>query len=121
MQLGRAIVFAKDMQRMTAFYRDALGLRPLPERAQEDWVVFATGGAELALHRIPEQHAQHIQLTNPPRERAEMPLKLAFFTADLAAARARSIAHGAVMYELQSWGTCDGLDPEGNRFQLALP
>ena len=37
---------------------------------------------------------------------------------DVAAARARLIAHGAVMHEPRPWGACDGVDPEGNVFQI---
>jgi hypothetical protein len=38
MKLQRAMVFAKDMERMTALYRDGLGLRSMPELAREGWV-----------------------------------------------------------------------------------
>jgi hypothetical protein len=41
-----------------------------------------------------------------------------FEVADLSQARAHLIAHGAVMFEPRRRGACDGLDPEGNVFQI---
>jgi catechol 2,3-dioxygenase-like lactoylglutathione lyase family enzyme len=117
MELRRTIVFVKDMQRMTSFYRDGLGLRLQSETQSEDWVEFEAEGA-LALHAIPVRIAQAIVITDPPRARSETPIKLVFQTADLDAARGHLSAHGAVMSEPRSSGACDGLDPEGNVFQI---
>jgi len=116
--LKRVMIFAKDMQRMTAFYRNGLGLRELPERAQPGWVEFDAGGALLALHEIPEHIAKDIRIDVPPEGRSETPIKVVFETDDLDAARAHLAKHGAVMREPWSWGACDGLDPEGNVFQI---
>ena len=118
MKLQRAILFAKDMKRMTAFYRDALGLRPLPEKSSEGWVEFEAGGAGLALHAIPDQIAQGIEILNPPRAREETPIKLVFQVDDLEAARAHLTAQGATMFKPRARSSCDGVDPEGNVFQI---
>ncbi len=40
MKLRMAMVFAKDMQRMTAFYRDGIGLCFLPDESKPDWSEF---------------------------------------------------------------------------------
>jgi hypothetical protein len=45
MQLGMALIFAKDMDRMTAFYRDAIGLEFLPGESSVGWAVFNAGKA----------------------------------------------------------------------------
>jgi catechol 2,3-dioxygenase-like lactoylglutathione lyase family enzyme len=118
MKLGLAMIFAQDMARMTAFYRDALELAFLAGESTEGWAVFDAGGARLALHAIPAAVAQDILVTDPPQRRADGAIKLIFHAADPAAARVRLIAHGAVMFDPQPWGGCDGLDPEGNVFQL---
>jgi predicted enzyme related to lactoylglutathione lyase len=120
MNLGSAIIFAKDMDRMTTFYRDGLGLRPRPETSSEGWAEFEAGGAVLALHVIPPQIAQGIEIATPPQAREDTPIKLVFETADLDAARRHLIAHGAVMSEPRKGKrrSCDGLDPEGNVFQI---
>lgn len=118
MELRRAIIFAKELERMTAFYRDGLGLRPMPEAAGEGWVEFDAGGMGLALHAIPAEIAKEIEISNPPRARSGTPIKLVFQTGDLAAARAHLVANGAAMSDLRSWGACEGVDPEGNVFQI---
>ncbi|MFN8633184.1 MAG: VOC family protein [Chloroflexota bacterium] len=118
MQLRRPIIFAKDLQRMTAFYRDGVGLRFVPECSTDRWSELDAGGARLALHAIPPHIAQSIEIATPPKPRSSTTIKLVFEAPDLEAARAHLIAHGAVMSEPRSWGACDGLDPEGNVFQI---
>src|SRR6185295_15465044 len=97
--LRHAMIFAKDMTRMTAFYRDALGLTVVPDKASAEWVELDAGGARVALHLIPEKYAKDIQITTPPKARSENPIKI------------------AVMFDPHAFG-CDGLDPEGNVFQI---
>jgi predicted enzyme related to lactoylglutathione lyase len=118
MKLRRAIVFAQDMPRMTAFYRDALGLHFLPDSSNEEWAEFDAEGTLLALHAIPDEAATTIAFTEPQRPRSDTPIKLVFEAPDLEGARAHLVAHGAVMLEPHRWGACDGLDPEGNVFQI---
>jgi predicted enzyme related to lactoylglutathione lyase len=118
MKLVQAMVFAKDMERMMAFYEEALGLRYLAEESSEGWAVFDSGGARLALHAIPAAIAEDITITDPPQARSDTAIKLVFAAADLEQARARLVAHGAVMFDSRASGYCDGLDPEGNVFQI---
>jgi catechol 2,3-dioxygenase-like lactoylglutathione lyase family enzyme len=118
MELSRTMIFAKDMQRMTAFYRDGIGLRLLEEKSQEGWAELEAGAVMLVLHGIPAEIAKDIHVTSPPKRRDQTPIKLVFRTPDVAQARAHLIAHGAVMFEPRSWGGCDGMDPEGNVFQI---
>jgi len=118
MELKAALIFVKDIERMTAFYRDGLGLRVLPEKASEGWVEFAAGDAALALHSIPSDIAKDIKITTPPEPRSNTAIKLVFEVLDLGPARAHLIAHGAVMHEPHRWNGCAGLDPEGNVFQI---
>ncbi|NDJ11150.1 MAG: glyoxalase/bleomycin resistance/dioxygenase family protein, partial [Acidobacteriia bacterium] len=54
---------------------------------------------------------------NPPRIREETPIKLIFTVTDLAGEVSRLQAAG-VQLELKPWGAADGIDPEGNVFQL---
>jgi len=112
MRLARAVVFVKDVARMTAFYRDGLGLAVLFNEG--DWVELDG----VALHTIPDAIAAGIVIDDPPQPREETAIKLAFAAEDLAAARAHLIAAGAQMGEIKAWGACDGVDPEGNVFQI---
>ena len=121
MKLRMAMVFAKDMPRMTAFYRDGLGLRLLPEESRPDWSEFDAGGVRFSLHEIPAHVAQDIHVAQPPKARAGTPIKLFFETDDLVAARQRLGAFGGAMQDVNQrsgFTSCDGLDPEGNVFTL---
>ena len=122
MKLNQVMVFAKDMPRMRTFYRDVIGLVPVDETEADQWLRFDAGGCFLALHAIPAAIAKDIEITQPPQARSDTPIKLTFHADDVDAARARLIAHGAQMLEVRRFGSlslCDGLDPEGNVFQIS--
>jgi catechol 2,3-dioxygenase-like lactoylglutathione lyase family enzyme len=112
------MLYVKDLLRMAAFYETALGLKPIPETRQETWVEFDAGGSRFALHAIPAAIAAEIEISSPPEPREENPLKLIFEVEDLAAHAKRLRALGFTILE-RPWGTFDGIDPEGNVFQLA--
>jgi catechol 2,3-dioxygenase-like lactoylglutathione lyase family enzyme len=121
MRLSQTIVFAKDMARMVAFYGDALGLPILEGTPEDGWVKFDAGGCALALHAIPPAIAARIDIQDPPRARGDTPIKLAFHVDDVDAARENLVARGVPMQEVRrrdATALCDGLDPEGNVFQI---
>lgn len=120
MKLRMAMLFAKDMERMTRFYRDALGLVVLPEESSEGWVVMETEGCRFALHAIPAPIASSIVIEEPPVARVETPIKLIFEVENLEAARAHVERHGAVLLPERMPGARDFLDPEGNVVQIAV-
>jgi predicted enzyme related to lactoylglutathione lyase len=119
MMLQMIVIFAKDVERLAAFYREGLGLTVLPERSKEGWVVLDAGGAQVALHAIPPHIARDIEITDPPQERSDTPIKLVFQTADMDTACARLEKLGAKVLPPRASGSRDGVDPEGNIFQLA--
>src|SRR5262245_54407667 len=122
-RMSTTLLFAKDLERMTEFYHEALGL-PLipggaaPSSAAPGWVELDAGGVRLLLHAIPPRVARTIEITHPPRAREETPIKLMFEVDDLYAVRRRLVHYGATMFEPKNSGVCDGLDPEGNVFSL---
>jgi catechol 2,3-dioxygenase-like lactoylglutathione lyase family enzyme len=121
MKIATVILFAKDMARMRAFYRDVIGLAEVGEGSEEHWLRFDAGGCSLALHAIPREIAASIVIEEPPRERSDTPYKVAFQTDDVDATRQRLIAQGVSMREPRRFGDmvfCDGIDPEGNVFQI---
>jgi predicted enzyme related to lactoylglutathione lyase len=120
MQLGQVMVFVTDLDRMRRFYADGFGLAVSEE--EPGWIRFATGGAALALHAIPPDVARGIAIADPPVARADTAIKFTFHVDDVDAARAALAAHGAAMRDVKRWGGrafCDGVDPEGNVFQIA--
>lgn len=119
----RVIIFAKDMARMIAFYGDVVGLSRVEHpQSTDDFVSFHAGGVQLSLHRIPEHLAREIEIADPPAARASTPIKVVFGAADVHGARTELVARGANLGPVHEFGDlhlCDGVDPEGNIFQLA--
>jgi len=113
LQMKRVILFVNDMQKMTVFYTDVLGLKPLvdPKYPPSEWIQFDASGGLIALHKAFDGSGQPATWN-----------KITFYTPDVRLAREQLIAKGARMEELNDWGeliACDGLDPEGNRFQIS--
>lgn len=115
MQLAQALLFVDDAARMQAFY-EGLGLRVLDGAAADGFVRLAdpAGGAILALH-----HTRAVGPGGPPR--TDTAIKLCFHVADVDAERAALVARGVAMRDVHRYdgiAFCDGIDPEGNIFQL---
>ena len=114
-QLSQIILFVHDTARMQAFY-DALGMVVVDGSAVDGFVRLRdpAGGAVLALH--------FTRAVGPPTgPRTDTAIKPCFHVADIEAARASIEAHGATMREVKRFdgiAICDGVDPEGNIFQL---
>ncbi len=115
MRLSQVILFVHDAPRMQAFY-EQLGLAVVDGDAASGFVRLADarGGAVLALHAT-------AAVGPPTGPRHDSALKPCFHVDDAEAARAALVARGATMREVRRFGTvaiCDGIDPEGNIFQL---
>jgi catechol 2,3-dioxygenase-like lactoylglutathione lyase family enzyme len=113
MRLEQAMLFVVDMQGMTAFYRDVMGLRPVEETRLDDWVEFDAGGASLALHAVPSQIAEQIRVSSPSIPHETAPCKLVFAVDDSDTEMAR-LAQAGVTILHRTWGGWDAVDPEGN-------
>jgi catechol 2,3-dioxygenase-like lactoylglutathione lyase family enzyme len=103
----RIIVFTDRMDVMTAFYRDVIGLAVAGR--EDGWIDFAAGDCHVALH------------AGGGKGGKRQP-KIAFFAKDVAVARATLVKRGAKMGKVMSAKTfdmCDGVDPDGNPFQIS--
>ncbi len=123
-ELARAIVFARDMDAMVAFYQGVLGLEEvITKDTGEGWRVFRAGTMELALHAIPAPIAAEIRIADPPEARSSAVTKLVFRVDDLAGTRRALQAQGATEVHQEFLSDppvrCDFLDPEGNVFQIS--
>jgi predicted enzyme related to lactoylglutathione lyase len=114
------MIYVKDLHRMAAFYGDILGLKLIDETRMDTWVEFEAGAAQFALHAIPPQIAHQIQTSSPPQPREKNPVKLIFEVENLVSERRRLEALGVTIVQ-RPWGTFDGIDPEGNIFQIYSP
>ena len=117
MRLNGVMLYVKNFDRMAAFYEDALNAKPTMTTKTGTWIEFSLETIKLALHAIPEQYANEIEISSPPQAREDAPTKLLFEVVDLDIESKRLESLGAVVLR-RPWGTCDVLDPEGNIFQI---
>ena len=94
MHLDGAMLFVKDLDRMTAFYRDILQLQPVEDRRLDNWVEFKGDGARFSLHAIPPAIAASIHIDSPPRPREQGGIKLTFIVRDVHSTLERITAMG---------------------------
>jgi catechol 2,3-dioxygenase-like lactoylglutathione lyase family enzyme len=107
MRMARIILFTSQMDAMSTFYGDVLGLRRVS--IEKGWQEFAAGGARIALHSGP---------SSPGRKGP----KIVFHAKDVAAVRDKLVARGAKFAKVRQgdiFCLCDGKDPDGNPIQLS--
>ena len=94
------------MPKVTAFYRDILGLTPIESRkfSPNEWIEFDAGGCNIALHKASKPGGKTRNKFNPMKVRDELIEKGVKMFKPM-------IGEGLVL--------CDGEDPEGNRFQIS--
>ena len=123
--LGRSILFVKDMEVMFAFYTDVLGLDANSGTDDPDWRVLSSGGAELALHRMPPHWRDQVHIQSPPEVRESAVNKLVFWVDDLEAICADLRANNVTFTDNpylnppNEFIRADFIDPEGNVVQLS--
>jgi predicted enzyme related to lactoylglutathione lyase len=115
-----ALLYALDLAKVSAFYREVLGMQLLHEAPTHH--VIENADLQLVLHAIPAAIAAGIQISSPPEPREEAPLKL-FLTVSSFAEAERCILRlggGTVPGEWPGPGfrIRHFFDPEGNTFQL---
>lgn len=107
MKMARVILFTAQMDAMSKFYGQALGLKPVSE--EKGWREFDAGGARIALHSGP---------SSPGRKGP----KIVFHAKDVAALREELVGKGASFGKVRQgevFCLCDGKDPDGNPIQLS--
>ena len=107
MKLARIVLFTNQIDEMSKFYGETLGLRRIS--SEKGWREFATGGANIALH------------AGPPSPGHKGP-KLVFYATDVTELRRTLVERGARFGKVREGDTfslCDGKDPDGNPIQLS--
>ena len=107
MKMARVILFTAQMDAMSKFYGEVVGLKLISQ--EKGWREFDAGGATIALHSGP---------SSPGRKGP----KIVFYAKDVAAARTKLVARGAKFGEVRQGEVlclCDGKDPDGNPIQLS--
>lgn len=95
--------------------------RPVNREWSDSYALFDLNGGRFALHAIPEEYAREIKIASPPQTRDRNPLKAIFAVENVFSERARLEAMGVTILQ-PPWQnpaeSCDGVDPEGNVFQI---
>ena len=106
MKLALVILFTAQINAMSRFYGEVLGLRRVTN--EKGWKEFSAGGARIALHSGP---------SSPGRKGP----KIVFHTKNVAALREKLVARGANFGKVREaeFCLCDGKDPDGNPIQLS--
>ena len=107
MKMARVILFTAQMDAMSKFYGEVLGLKQVTE--EKGWREFDAGGVTIGLHSGP---------SSPGRKGP----KIVFYAKDVAAMRKALVARGAKLGEARQGDVfclCDGKDPDGNPIQLS--
>lgn len=115
------MLFAKDLDRMTAFYVALTQGRAVASEDDGYCEVHVGDIAILALHALPAHIAEDIDITTPPQRRSDAAAKLRFAVSDLDPARQRAQSAGALLDDPFDWAGhryADIVDPEGNVVQL---
>jgi predicted enzyme related to lactoylglutathione lyase len=121
-QLIGAVLYAKDPERLAAFYSAVTGLR-ITNR-QESFFVVGSPSAQLVIVQIPKRIADAIAIETPPIRRERASIKLVFSIENIEEGRAKAAELGGELnqsnrqWEFEGAKVCDGHDPEGNVFQL---
>lgn len=119
----RAVLFVKDLVKVTAFYAGALGMTRVS--GDGDHTVLGCDGFELVVHQIPKPIADSIVIAQPPVRRVWGAIRLDFPVSSLGDTRrlARSLG-GEVDDAPPAWAAPGtnlifGHDPEGNQFGVS--
>ncbi|RXV68309.1 VOC family protein [Burkholderia stabilis] len=120
--MTRIILYVHDVALLKAFYQRYFDL-PVIEEIDGEWVVLDTGAVELALHLAGPafRHAA------APANANASPVKLVFrIEAGIDAHRDRLAGDGVTVRDLKRYDgfpyrVYDGIDPEGNVFQVMQP
>lgn len=115
-----ALIYARDLDRLSGFYQQLLGMKLLKSDAEHH--VIESADMQLIIHAIPVHIAATVTISSPPRPREEQAIKLFFTVSSLIdAATAASSLGGAVFgpeYSGPGFTVRNGYDPEGNIFQV---
>lgn len=115
-----ALIHAKDLGRLTLFYRTLLQMEILSQ--DDGFVVMENHDIQLLLRAMPDAIARDIAIEVPPRLREHGAIQLFFTVPSLAWAEAKAADLGGGVQQQQWSGPGfvlrNAFDPEGNILQL---
>ncbi len=115
-----ALVYAKDVERLAAFYETLLSMVRI--HAAAELIVLESPDFQLVVHAMPPDRASEVVVTSPPVLREQTAVKLFFTVSSLQDAGAIAAGLGGEVLSGLWYGpgfrVCNACDPEGNVFQL---
>ena len=115
-----ALIYAKRLESLSAFYQALLSMRVLVE--DTDHHVLGNEDIQLIIHAIPEHIARTIEISVPPEPREEQAIKLFFTVPSLGEGERRASELGGGLlgpvYDGPGFRSRNAFDPEGNIFHL---
>ncbi len=122
------LIYAKDLARLAAFYRQLLSMTEVHATAELVVLRSPAGclpNGDLIVHQIPAHIAETIVVASPPVLREDTAIKPFFAVASFAEAQARASSLGGALFGPQYQGPgfllTNAYDPEGNIVQLREP
>lgn len=117
-KLDTIIFYVKNIQILKNFYVENFNLKVVEE--DDIWVLLDAGNAGVGFHKIGEKYLEKIN----PDHQFDNNTKIVFeIDSDIESARNTLISKNIPMREIKTFDDygfwlCDGIDPEGNVFQL---
>jgi predicted enzyme related to lactoylglutathione lyase len=117
-----SVIYATDVRVLADFYSKVTSLHV--RESTSEYVMLEESVYFLVVLQIPTRIAESITLDRPPRRRENTPIKLILPVSSIATARDTVAANGGELnppereWEFHGIRRCDGIDPEGNVFQL---
>jgi catechol 2,3-dioxygenase-like lactoylglutathione lyase family enzyme len=124
MIMTRVILYVRDVERLKSFYQTHFDV-PVVEEIPGEWAVLKAGEVELALHLVGPQYRRDASEGGADGDETASNAKLVFTVqSGLPELRERLLVAGVKMRDLKRYAgfamlMCDGMDPEGNVFQLS--
>ena len=119
----KAVLFVKDLQKVAAFYSDALGMKC--SFSDNEHSVLNCYEFTLIVHQIPKEIADGITIDAPPKRRIQTAVRLDYPVHNVADSRRQArLLGGDIDDAPQDWAEPDanfffGYDPEGNQFGVS--
>jgi predicted enzyme related to lactoylglutathione lyase len=117
-----AVIYAKDHRTLAKFYEHVTDLTQ--READDEYVLLDAPVFQLVILQIPARIAANITIDNPAQKREDTPIKLFLNVSSIEHSRqAAKLLGGELNSADKEWNfhgikRCDGVDPEGNVFQL---
>ncbi len=117
-RLSTLILYVQDVKNLKEFYTENFGLEIIEEDL--NWVLLNAAGVHIGLHTMGLEYRGKVNAVQTYQSNAKMVFEV---DVDIQMARNNLISKNVRMRDIKTfedydYWLCDGLDPEGNVFQL---